>query len=140
SAPGRKWIEVSLSQQRMWAYHGDTVILSSLISTGLPPNTTEIGTFRIRMKFEKQTMSGFESNTGEVVSLGDNPVAGATRYEVKDVPNVMYMNSEAEAFHGAYWHNNFGNRMSHGCVNQPLDVAAYMYGWTPIGTMVRVHN
>lgn len=140
SAPGRKWIEVSIGQQRMWAYHGDTAILSTLVSTGLPPNHTEQGVFRIRMKFEKQTMSGFESNTGEVVSLGDNPVENATRWEVKDVPSVMYINSEAEALHGAYWHSNFGNRMSHGCINQPLDVADFMYGWAPIGTMVWVHE
>lgn len=140
SATGRKWIEVSIGQQRMWAHQGDTAILTTLVSTGLAPNHTEQGVFRIRMKFEKQTMSGFESNTGEVVSLGDNPVENATRWEVKDVPSVMYINSEAEALHGAYWHNNFGNRMSHGCINQPLDVAAYMYGWAPIGTMVWVHE
>jgi lipoprotein-anchoring transpeptidase ErfK/SrfK len=137
--PGRKWIEVSIGQQRLWAYHGDTAILSTLVSTGLSPNLTEIGTFRIRMKFPKQTMSGFESRTGEVVGLGDTPVANATRWEVKDVPNVMYINSQAEAIHGAYWHNNFGNMMSHGCVNLPVQVSEFMFGWAPIGTMVWVH-
>jgi len=140
STPGRKWVEVSLGQQRMWARQGDAAVLTSLVSTGLPPNFTEIGTFRIRTKFEKQTMSGFESQSGEVVSLGNNPVANASFWEVKDVPHVMYINDQAEALHGAYWHNNFGNRMSHGCVNQPLDVAAFMYGWAPIGTMVWVHE
>jgi lipoprotein-anchoring transpeptidase ErfK/SrfK len=91
------------------------------------------------MKFPKQTMSGFESRTGEVVGLGDTPVANATRWEVKDVPNVMYINSQAEAIHGAYWHNNFGNMMSHGCVNLPVQVSEFMFGWAPIGTMVWVH-
>ena len=114
--------------------------MTTLVSTGLPPNNTERGRFHIRMKFEKQTMSGFESGTGEVVSLGDNPVAGASFWEVKDVPNVMYVNTDAEALHGAYWHNNFGRPMSHGCINLPLDVADWMYGWAPIGTMVLVHD
>jgi len=140
STPGRKWIEVNTSQSRMWAYQGDTAVMTTLVSTGLAPNNTERGTFRIRMKFEKQTMSGFEDRTGEVVGLGDTPVANATRWEVKDVPHVMYVNSDAEAIHGAYWHNNFGRPMSHGCINLPLDVAAFMYGWAPIGTMVWVHD
>ncbi|MGH2550702.1 MAG: L,D-transpeptidase [Thermomicrobiales bacterium] len=140
SAPGRKWVEVNISQERLWAYQGDTVVMTTLVSTGLAPNHTERGTFHIWMKFEKQTMSGFTGGTGEVVSLGDTPVAGGTHYEVKDVPNVMYVNTDAEALHGAYWHNNFGQPMSHGCINLPLDVAAWMYGWTPLGTMVWVHD
>lgn len=140
ATPGRKWVEVNISQERLWAYQGDTVVMTTLVSTGLAPNNTERGTFHIRMKFEKQTMSGFTNGTGEVVSLGDDPVAGGTHYEVKDVPNVMYVNTDAEALHGAYWHNNFGHPMSHGCINLPLDVAAWMYGWTPLGTMVWVHD
>lgn len=140
NSAGRKWIEVNISQERLWAYQGDTVVLTTLVSTGLAPNNTERGTFHIRMKFEKQTMTGFTSGTGEVVSLGDDPVAGGTHYEVKDVPNVMYVNTDAEALHGAYWHNNFGHPMSHGCINLPLDVAAWMYGWAPLGTMVYVHD
>jgi lipoprotein-anchoring transpeptidase ErfK/SrfK len=51
----------------------------------------------------------------------------------------MYFDSDAEALHGAYWHNNFGNPMSHGCVNLPLDFAHFLYGWAPLGTMVWVH-
>ncbi len=42
----------------------------------------------------------------------------------------MYFNGD-EALHGAYWHNNFGNRMSHGCVNMPIDVAEFVYDWAP---------
>ncbi len=141
SAPGRKWIEVSISQQRLWAYQGNTLILTSLVSTGLPPNETELGLFHVRLKYEKQDMRGFESSTGEVVGFGDEaPPGGVVSYDVKDVPNVMYFNMDAEALHGAYWHNNFGQRMSHGCINLPLDVAAFLYGWAPLGTMVWVHE
>ena len=140
-ASGRKWIEVNISQETLWAYQGNTVVMSTLVSTGLPPNNTERGTFHIRMKFEKQTMSGFENGTGEVVGFGDSAQpAGTSFWEVKDVPNVMYVNTDAEALHGAYWHNNFGHPMSHGCINLPLPVAAWMFGWAPLGTMVWVHD
>ena len=96
SAPGRRWIEVDVSENRLWAYRGDELVLTTLVSTGLGPNLTERGTFHIWMKFEKQTMSGFESGTGEVLSLGNNPVSGGSFWEVKDVPNVMYVNTDAE--------------------------------------------
>jgi lipoprotein-anchoring transpeptidase ErfK/SrfK len=141
---GRKRIDISISEQIMRVYQGDTLVLESYISTGLDPNGTEVGLFHVRMKFEKQDMSGFTSETGEVVGLGDeNNVEGtqtANTYEVTDVPHVMYINYQAEALHGAYWHNNFGQRMSHGCINQPLDVAAFMFDFAPLGTPVNVYE
>jgi len=141
-ASGRRWIEINLTQQQLWIYQGDTPIMTTLVSTGLAPNLTAEGTFYVRIKFPKQDMEGFTSDSGEVVGFGgpeDTP-DGASYYEVKDVPNVMYFTQSAEALHGAYWHNNFGHPMSHGCVNLPLDVAKFMYGWTPLGTMVWVHK
>lgn len=143
--PGRKWIEISISQQTLYAYQGNTLISSSLVSTGISPNNTELGLFHIRYKLEKQDMAGALGPNGEVIATGQ-PAAdsaeasGQDSYVVKDVPNVMYINSDAEALHGAYWHNNFGTPMSHGCINQPLDFAKFMYGWAPLGTMVWVRE
>lgn len=148
NGPGRKWIEISLSQQTLWVYQGDTLISSSLVSTGLDPNGTEVGSFYIRYKRELQDMAGAVNANGEVVALGEEAAndadsgvaADQSAYVVEDVPNVMYFNLEAEALHGAYWHNNFGNKMSHGCVNLPLDFAEWLWGWAPLGTMVWVHE
>ncbi len=143
-APGSKRIEVNISVQQLWAYQGDTLILTTPISSGLAPNDTELGRFHVRIKYPKQDMAGFTDSTGEVVAVGENTTPEAAQsgipYEVKDVPNVMYMNFDAEALHGAPWHNNFGNRMSHGCVNLPVEVAAFLYGWAPLGTQVWTHE
>lgn len=142
--PGRKLIDISITEQIMRVYQGDTLVLESYISTGLDPNGTEVGNFHVRIKFEEQDMSGFTSETGEVVGLGDEDSVEGTQtaytYEVSDVPHVLYFNFQAEALHGAYWHNNFGQKMSHGCVNQPLDVAAFVFDFAPLGTMVNVHE
>jgi len=140
-APGAKWVDVSIAEQRLTPYHGATPISSTLVSTGLDPNATETGMFHVRLKYPLQDMKGFTSTTGEVVAVGDDgaPV-DAVAYAVADVPNVLYFNMQGEALHGAYWHNNFGERMSHGCVNLPLDFAAWMYGWAPLGTGVWVHG
>lgn len=136
SLDGRKRIEVDIDAQTMRAYQGDTLVLEALISTGLEPNHTEVGEFHIRIKYESQTMEGFTNSSGEVIGLGSE--GDGEVYSVSDVPHVMYINYEAEALHGAYWHNNFGARMSHGCINQPLDVAEFMFEFSPLGTAVTV--
>jgi hypothetical protein len=144
TASGRRWIEVSVSEQTLRAYQGDALVLESLVSTGLAPNDTEQGVFHVRIKRPLESMSGFTDATGEVVVVGDATETPGTQsgipYEVEDVPDVLYFNMEAEALHGAYWHDNFGSPMSHGCVNLPVEVAAFLFGWAPLGTEVRVHE
>jgi lipoprotein-anchoring transpeptidase ErfK/SrfK len=51
----------------------------------------------------------------------------------------MYFTDVGHAIHGAYWHNNFGTPMSHGCINVPVDLAAYLYDVSPVGTRVEIH-
>jgi hypothetical protein len=118
-----KSIVVSISQQRMWAYEGDQVVLSSLVSTGKPGFDTPTGLFSIIVKKEIEDMEG---------------LIGGEYYNVPDVPDVMYFTGVGHAFHGTYWHSNFGQVMSHGCVNLPLDVSAFLYDWTPMGTPVLI--
>jgi lipoprotein-anchoring transpeptidase ErfK/SrfK len=123
---GWKEVVVSISAQMMWAYEGGELVNSSLVSTGTaetPEVTTPIGHFSILTKYPSQTMEGTISGQ---------------YYRVEDVPSVMYFDNLGDALHGTYWHNNFGTPMSHGCVNLPLDVAAWMYEWAPIGTAVSV--
>ena len=139
TVPGRKFIEVSLSEQVLYAWHGDNLISTTYVSTGLAPNYTEQGLSTIRLKVLMQDMKGFTNEDGAVVG-GSEGDPGLTPYEVKDVPWVQYFNNEAEAIHGAYWHNNFGSTMSHGCVNLPVYTAKWLYGWSPLGTQMWVHQ
>jgi len=118
-AGGIKWIDIDLSEQRLRAYQGNTIVLSSLVSTGRAPYYTVTGRFRIRSKLRYQAMSG-------------------PGYYLPNVPHVMYF-YRGYAIHGAYWHNLFGTPTSHGCVNMNLTDAAWLYNWTPIGTLVVVH-
>ena len=115
-----RWIDVSLSKQRLTAYEGSTPVYSTAVSTGLPGTPTVVGTFSVRTKLRAQAMSG-------------------PGYYLPNVPHVMYFYA-GYAIHGAYWHNNFGHPMSHGCVNLPLGAAAWMYNWASVGTTVVVHR
>ena len=142
AGPGRKRIEVDVTAQTVRFYQGDAIALESLISTGLWPNKTEVGNFRVRYKKRLEDMRGATDADNKVIWVagdGGEPPPGSIPYGVDDVPNVLYINQQAEALHGTYWHNNFGQVMSHGCINLPLDVAAFAYEWTPLGTPVRVY-
>ena len=123
SAKPQKTIVVSISHQMLWAQKGDQVVLSSYVSTGRAGFDTPVGSFAVLSKLPSQTMAG---------------VIGGEYYNVPDVPDVMYFTNEGHALHGTYWHNSFGTPMSHGCVNLPMDVAAWLYDWAPVGTPVLI--
>jgi lipoprotein-anchoring transpeptidase ErfK/SrfK len=123
SAKAQKSIAISISKQRLRAYKGDRVVLRSYVSTGRTGFDTPAGSFAVLTKLPSQTMEG---------------VIGGEYYNVPDVPSVLYFTNSGHALHGTYWHNNFGTPMSHGCVNLPLDVAAWLYDWAPVGTPVLV--
>jgi hypothetical protein len=123
---GYKEIVVSISTESMWAYEDGDLVISSLVSTGIgdvPETVTPLGDWAIWEKLDSQTMEGTISGQ---------------YYRVPDVPYVMYFDDRGDALHGTYWHNNFGNPMSHGCVNLPMDVAAFLYDWADVGTPVTI--
>ena len=119
-------VEVNLSEQRAYVFENEQVVGSWYISSGKDGFNSSTGDFRIRAKLETQNM-------------GNPDLTKAPNYYTENVPWVMYYNGD-EALHGAYWHNNFGRPMSHGCINLPLPVASWMFGWAPLGTMVWVHD
>lgn len=116
---GEKWIDINLSQQRVTAYEGQTPVYSALASTGTWRTPTVVGTYYIYAKYRYTPMSG-------------------PGYYLPNVPHTMYF-YRGYAIHGAYWHNNFGTPMSHGCVNLSLPDAAWFYNWAPLGTRVVSH-
>jgi lipoprotein-anchoring transpeptidase ErfK/SrfK len=116
---GVHWIDVDLSEQMVYAYEGDTIVASFLVSTGVAAYPTVVGQFHIYMKFEYTDMAG-------------------PGYYLPDVPYTMYF-YKGYGLHGTYWHNNFGTPMSHGCVNMYTPDAQWLFYWAPMGTLVNVH-
>jgi len=122
---GEKWIDVNLSTQRITAYEGNTVIHSSWVSTGLPRTPTVVGSYRVYVKYEATDMQGGSQTAGDY-------------YYLRNVPYTMYF-YQGYGIHGTYWHNNFGQPMSHGCVNLPTSEAQWYFNWAPVGTRVESH-
>jgi lipoprotein-anchoring transpeptidase ErfK/SrfK len=116
---GARWIDVDLTNQMVYAYQGDAVVNSFLVSTGTWLTPTVTGQYNIYVKYRSAPMSG-------------------PGYYLPDVPYIMYF-YKGYGLHGTYWHSNFGTPMSHGCVNLRTDEAAWLYNWASVGTLVNVH-
>ena len=114
---GREFVVV-LSTQTAYAYENGILQKRALISSGLPATPTVQGDFKIKRKVRSQSMTG-------------------PNYDLDNVEWVMYFH-EAYAFHGTYWHYNFGSPMSHGCVNMTNADAKWFYDFGSVGTPVHV--
>ncbi|MGM7697677.1 L,D-transpeptidase [Microbacterium sp. A84] len=112
-------VDLNLSTQTVTLYENETVIERWPVSTGLPNTPTPTGNFTVFGYTSIQDMVGND-------------------YVTPDVPWNTWFAPDI-AFHGAYWHENFGQQMSHGCVNMPVWQAEYVYEWTAMGTQVAVH-
>lgn len=110
-----KWIDVNLAQQTLAAYEGDRLVFATLMSSGKDPTPTKEGFFHI-----------YEKKIGEFMAGG---WADRDPYWLEEVPWTMYF-TERYALHGAYWHDRFGEVLSHGCVNLSPDDARFLFIWS----------
>lgn len=116
-----KRIEVDLTTQHLYAYEGNNLVYDFLVSTG-KWGQTPTGTFNIWIKLRYTRM------------VGGNKALG-TYYNLPNVPFTMYFYNETIpktrgfGIHGAYWHNNFGHPMSHGCINMRIEDVEKLYYW-----------
>jgi lipoprotein-anchoring transpeptidase ErfK/SrfK len=136
-----KKIVVSLSQQRLWAYDGTHIFLTSLVTTGNQALPTPVGTFHILIKFHPFT---FHSPW---------PKSSPYYYAPSKVEYAMMFQSGGYYIHDAPWRSVFGPGSNaqlgtpgtnytgtHGCVNVPPNVAQALYGWASDGTVVIVEK
>jgi len=128
SIPKAKYILVDRSDQTLYAYEDDILVMSQVISTGIDLTPTPRGTFTIYRKTPSRYMQG--------------PLPGISSkyYDLPGVPWNLYFTKQGGVIHGAYWHNSFGKKWSSGCVNVPLTKAQELYEWADIGTKVIVRD
>lgn len=115
-----RWIDVDLGQQMLVAYEGDVPVYATLISSGRRGTEEESfatpkGMFRITAKHVSSSMDGNTASDG--------------RYSIQDVPWAMFFSGNY-ALHGAFWHQKFGERRSHGCINLGPSDARWLFFWT----------
>jgi hypothetical protein len=122
------WVEVDLYEQTFAAYEGDRMVYAGLVSSGLNQWPTNEGLFQVWDRQLRTKMSGAEGKIDY--------------YFIEDVPHTMYFDVDI-ALHGAFWHDRFGYKHSHGCVNMPPRAAEWVFNWSeeaPNDLWVWVHT
>lgn len=110
-----KWIGIDLYEQTLIAYEGETPVFSTLISSGLKDWPTNEGLFHVYLRYDRTPMSGAYQQPDF--------------YFLQEVPWTQYFDGDI-AIHGTYWHDGFGYRHSHGCVNASIIDAKWLYDWS----------
>ena len=123
-----KVIYVSLSKQRLWAYDGDRLVFSFLVSTGLPtkehPNRdTKPGVFRIKTKLPKARANLWNLDMPYWMGI----------YDAGDIENGIHA---MPSRNGRLVSWRVGARGSFGCVVLNISDAARLYRWAALGTLV----
>ncbi len=113
-----KVIGVSLKDQTLTYSLGPYILKTILISSGLPSTPTPPGEYAVEKKLPL------------VNYRGRNYYYPNTKW------NMLFKSGSKGGYyiHGAYWHNNFGKPMSHGCINVSYAEMQSLYEWADVGT------
>ena len=120
-------IAVDTYEQAMGVYVDGRLIFATLVSSGSRYFPTRTGTFQVWAKLDDGQMSGAYFNDRR------------DYYFLEDVPWILYYDGD-RALHGAYWHDNFGMRSSHGCVNLSPRDARWLFNFAGVGSTVIIYS
>ncbi len=125
--PFQKKIVINLREQRMVAYEGEREVFTARVATGrtfkdaatgqVANFTTTPGTWYVYRKTPSQHMH-------------NEAIQSSRSFDLPGVPWVSYFTTSGIAFHGTYWHNDYGIPRSHGCVNLTSEAAKWVWRWT----------
>jgi len=120
-----KKVVINLSNQTLACLEGKREVYYCRISSGAKFNasgeavdnwSTPIGLYHsVSRKFLSMHMAGGTRASG---------------YEVFGVGWTSFFATGGFSIHSTYWHNNFGEPMSHGCVNAMPDDAKFVFLWS----------
>jgi lipoprotein-anchoring transpeptidase ErfK/SrfK len=110
-----RWVAVDLAEQVLYAFDGERAVFATLVATGLNVTPTQEGLFHVYVRYRSTPMTTVDDSSPFF-------------YYMEDVPWTMYFNGN-QALHGAYWHDAFGYRRSHGCVNMSLTDSYWLYNF-----------
>jgi hypothetical protein len=113
-------VKTRWEEQILSCFEGNSEVYFCRVSTGksegsTPPSAVASPGFQIWRKLHSLHMSG------------------GTNAEGWDLPGIGWtslFHGDGVAIHSTYWHNNFGEPMSHGCVNAAPEDAKWIYRWT----------
>jgi hypothetical protein len=122
--PAQKRIVADLTYQTLTCYEGSSEVFFCRISSGAV------------FDFQGNPTTAYETPTGDlnthwkIISLNMSGGGSAAGYSTPAVPWDTVISGEGIAIHGAFWHNDFGEKRSHGCINVKPEDAKWIFRWT----------
>ena len=125
--PNSKTIQANLDRQTLSCLEGTNEVYFCRISSGLT-NVIDPATGQINDKLA--TPVGNLLTHWKIISV--NMTAGTSQagYSTPAVPWSTSISGDGVAIHGAFWHNAFGEKRSHGCINVTPEDAKWIFRWT----------
>jgi len=120
----KHWADVNLTTQTVTLMDGYGVGPTLTLSSGAANHPTPMGVFAVYAKVGSQSLSGCVLDEC---------------YYYPDVHWATWFYQDF-GFHTAYWHNDFGTPVSHGCLNLREEDAKTVFDWLAIGDAVDVHS
>jgi len=121
---GGKWIEADVATQTLTAWTDATALSSSPASTGKHDFRTPTGVYTITEKYPIRHLTG--RARGEF-------------WDIPGVPWIMIFREGGYYIHSAYWHDDFGTAVSHGCVRLRNEDIETLFQMVSIGTPVFIY-
>ena len=118
--PEAKRLEVRTQEQVVVAYEWDQPVFMAKTATGAEFSNGKFYTPSGRHKT-------FHKRPSRHMAAGNLARNG---YDLPGIPWVSYITESGIAFHGTYWHNDYGRPRSHGCINLTSQAAKWVFLWT----------
>jgi lipoprotein-anchoring transpeptidase ErfK/SrfK len=117
----QKRIEVHITEQIMIAYEYNIPVIVTRVATGAKFGDQDLYTPKGQY---------YTNRKAPLRHMAHRDSSDPNSYDLPGVPWVLYLTITGVAFHGTYWHNDYGKPRSHGCINLPISVARWLYRWS----------
>lgn len=138
---GGKVIVVSIAKQWLYAYDNGAQVYSTPATTGQAALSTPTGTYHVFAKLSPTTF------------VSPWPKGSPYYYAPTYINYALEWRVGGFFIHDSSWRSRYGPGTNvphydplsgwltgtHGCVTIPLQAAAWLYRWTPIGTLVHIN-
>jgi hypothetical protein len=123
--PNDKKIVADLDYQFLSCYEGNKEVYFCRISSGISIDP-QTGQFSDKLA----TPVGNLLTHWKIMSLNMTAGTFQSGYSTPAVPWNTMISGDGIAIHGAFWHNAFGEKRSHGCINVTPEDAKWIFRWT----------
>jgi hypothetical protein len=113
--PKDKLVKVNLTYQTLSCFEGSREVYFCRVSTGI---------------LDKWTPLGDHTTWRKAISIHMAQGTVSAGYDTAGISWTNFFDGTGVAIHSTFWHNDFGQRQSHGCVNCTPGDANWVWRWT----------